>query len=47
MNAKRELITKGLLRQIHIPSLKETRLYLGDFELDEGVESNLLEELVL
>lgn len=47
LNAKRELITKRLLRQVYIPSLKETRLYIGDFELDEGVESNLLEELVL
>ena len=29
LSAKRELITKRLLRQVYVPSLKETRLYFG------------------
>jgi hypothetical protein len=49
LSAKRELITKRLLRQVYVPSLKETRLYVGEVELGEGEEDNnkYLEELVL
>lgn len=46
-DAKRELILKNLIKQVFILSRNEIRLYISDFDIEEGDEERLLEELIL